>query len=137
MILSVFLAEQARIKLYKNQGVSCFSELIERIPASIIERILLDQMRKGVKDREVGFKKQAFKQNVKFHAAQKFRADRPSRLHKRAAARAHHGNNTRRLGLRKHGCGCSSCRDRQRRWRHGQVVTARCRMRRLQRHGDR
>jgi hypothetical protein len=28
LILSVFLAEQARIKLYKNQRVSCFSELI-------------------------------------------------------------------------------------------------------------
>jgi hypothetical protein len=90
----------------------------------IIERMFLDQIRKGVKDREVGFKKQAFKLNVtvKFHAAQKFRADRPSRLHKRAAARAHHGNSARRLGLRKHGCGCSSCRDRQLRWRRGRTA---------------
>jgi hypothetical protein len=46
----------------------------------------LDQMWNGCKDKEVKFKKQAVKQNVKFHAGPELRADRPSRLHTRAAA---------------------------------------------------
>ena len=77
------------------------------------------------------------KQNVKFRAGLKFRIDRPSRLHKRAAARAHHGSRAGRLRRPNHGCGSSSCRECLRRWRQGPIAVARCWMRRLQHHGGR
>jgi hypothetical protein len=65
----------------------------------------------GVRTRRFNFKKQAVKQNVKSHTGPKFRADRPSRLHKRAAARAHYVSRAGLLRWRNHGCGCSSCTD--------------------------
>jgi hypothetical protein len=116
----------------------------EQGPASeMFERVLIDLIfgeyrrvyRKIVRTGRLNFKKQAF--NVKFHAGPKFRADRHSRLHKRAAARAHHGSRAGRLRRPNHGCSCSSCRECPRLWRQGLIVVAKCRMRRLQHHGGR